>query len=369
MATEKVTDTYSCPYGSASRWRRQLAVLSPPLDPAWSPPPDTEFVDTPMLAVGLAFCVSREGKLLALDASTGRVAWQLETEPGWGVCQLSGDRLLSTPRPGVLVALDPRNGKERESHEIGDLLLGYAAVVGSRVIGPLDDDDGTIAAWDLSKHQYAWRTPSGWSATMLAADESTVCFSESKACVALDISTGAERWRFDATEAGRHTTSLEGERPGRVVRHPIVAGDNVFVGLSGGFIASLALDSGELEWRTHVGGLAATNYAYTPDGTVLFLGDDALVAIDAQSGDIRTRFALSGTSGGTDGPFSPLSVTDRFIWTVDRRGHLVAIARDTGRIDWRHDLRTRVASPPAIGDGRLFVTDLDGRLSVFAASL
>jgi outer membrane protein assembly factor BamB len=63
-----------------------------------------------------------------------------------------------------------------------------------------------------------------------------------------------------------------------------------------------------------------------------------------------------------------MSVTERFVWAVDKRRRLVAISRDDGRIAWRTEVGNLVGSAPAIGDGRLFLTDVDGRLLAYTSA-
>ena len=354
----------ACAYASPGRWQPCATELKPPLVPAWSPPSAEDLVDAPILGGGLAFCVSRPHGLVAVDVRTGEHVWRLEAERAWGSCQLSGDRLLATPRPGRLAVLDPASGAERQSYAVHGILLQYGVVVDDRVVSPLDDS--SLGAWDLAAGAFAWRVPTQWRPTLLAAGGGIVCVAEESAYVALDLATGSERWRFDVAVLGRYTTILWGERPGAATRHPIIAGDSVYVGVTGGLLVALDIASGMPRWTTQVGCPIPHNFALAPNGELLHLADDALVAIDAATGAVRARQLLNDAAGEAgDGPFAPMAVTERFVWAVDHRGRLAAIARADGHIAWRADLRGRVASPPVIADGRLLVVDLDGRLSVF----
>jgi hypothetical protein len=74
--------------------------------------------------------------------------------------------------------------------------------------------------------------------------DGVVCVTEGHAYVALNLASGAERWRLDVTELGRHITIMRGERPGATLRHAIVAGDRAFVGVTGGLLVALELADG-----------------------------------------------------------------------------------------------------------------------------
>jgi outer membrane protein assembly factor BamB len=362
-----MSEPMPCAFGSPGRWRRAPLVLDPPLAPAWLPPPNEDIVDPPVLGHGLAYCVSRPRGLVALDAATGREVWRQETQRAWGNCLLTDGTLVSTPRPGVLTVLDPVTGVELASHTVSNIQLQVGVIIDRLVVSPLEP--GVLGAWDIAAGNFAWRVPTPWTTAPLAAGTGIVCVAEEHAFVARDLANGAERWRFDVTERGRHSTIMRGEQSGVTVGHPIVTSDSVYVGVSGGTLAALDIASGTPRWTAQVGGIAPHNFALAPNGDLLFLSDDALVTIDATTGVVRAVRLLTDVHGAKahEGPFAPMSVTERYVWTVDRQGRLVAIARADARVAWRVDLGGRVAFQPAIADGRLFVVDLEGHLTVYTA--
>ncbi|MDQ6829776.1 MAG: PQQ-like beta-propeller repeat protein [Gemmatimonadota bacterium] len=361
-----MSERVPCVFGSPARWNSARVRLDPPLRPAWSLPND-DLVNPVILGDGRAFCVSDPRGLVALDAASGRELWRQETLSGWGSCQLIEGGLLSTLRPGVLTLLDPTSGRELAAYEVTDIHLHYGVVAGNRVVNPFAD--GSIGVWDLAARTFSWRVPAAWSAKLLATDGQNVCLYERDACVMLDLATGAERWRFDVTELGRHTVLVGDERAGSVVGHPIIAGNCVYIGVTGGWLVALDTASGAVRWKTHVGRIAPNNFALAPNDELLFLGDGALVTLDARTGAIRSRHEfVTADDAIDDGPYAPMAPTERYVWTVDRGGRLVAISRDAGRVYFSVELDGRVASPPSIADGRLFVVDLDGQLTVFASA-
>jgi len=360
-----VNDAYPCEYGSVGRWRPDRIRLDPPLLNAWSPPPGESFVDTPLLGFGLAFCVSRQRGLVALEAWNGNVRWQMETERAWGTAQLVGDRLFTTPRGGNLSILDALTGSTVESHSVEGIVLAYAVVVDRVVVSPVANE--SMGAWDCDKRDFAWRVPTRWAATPIAAGNGVVCVSEQSSCVALDLATGQERWRFDASALGRHK-DLWGEQSGEIVGHPVVAKDTTYVAVTGGSLVALGTAEGTVRWKAKVDDFASHNFSLTPDGALSVLTQDALIVLDAATGVARARHKLAAADRDVAGPFGPMSVTERFVWAVDKRRRLVAISRDDGRIAWRTEVGNLVGSAPAIGDGRLFLTDVDGRLLAYTSA-
>lgn len=353
-------------YGSPGRWLPDPIVLDPPLKPMRLPDAAVDILRPPLLYEGIAFCVSRPYGLLALDSCSLDVLWNLPTEPAWGACLLHADGLLVVPRPGVLVVLDPRTGVERESQSSGDVTLEYSVISQGHIVTPLEA--GLVGAWDVSKAKFAWRVPSRWNLTLLAANDKIVCVTEGHAYVALDLETGVEHWRFDVLEMGRHNTLMHGERPGATVGHPIVTQGQVFAGVTGGWLVCLDASTGAIQWELQVGQFVPRNFMLAPSGELFFLNDDALTVVDSSSGSVRKRQHISGQERiNGDGPFSPITITERFVWTVDALGRLLAITRVEPRVYWRYDLGARVGEPLIIADERLFAVDLSGRLTVLAA--
>lgn len=353
-----------CAYGSIGRWNPGLTRLAPPVAMIWSSSNDAEHVGPPLLGYDRAFCVASRG-LLALRPETGEELWRLDTQRGWGSCQLADRLLLSTPRPGLLAVLDPMTGSLMESFSAAGLLLYEGVVVHGRIISPVEM--GTLAAWDLTSRNFAWRVPSGWESQMLAAGRELVCVPEESSYVALEVKTGAERWRFDVSELGRHSTILWGERPGATAGRPVVNNDTMYGGVSGGWLVAIDLASGAKRWQLQVGGLSPRNHTLAPDGNLIFLSDDELFEIDPALGSVISRKQLTypaGAAGG--GPFAPIAIAERFVWTVDKRAQLVAISRLDASVTVCHSVGNRVAEAPVIGDGRLFLVDLKGRMGVFA---
>jgi len=93
-----------------------------------------------------------------------------------------------------------------------------------------------------------------------------------------------------------------------------------------------------------------------------------LIAVEAARGLLRSDNPLKYPTAvePADGPFAPIAVTEGFVWSVDRLKRLLAIARADARVTVCATPQGNVAAPLVIGDGRLFVVDMDGRLSVFA---
>ncbi|MDT8399203.1 MAG: PQQ-dependent dehydrogenase, methanol/ethanol family [Pseudomonadales bacterium] len=135
-----------------------------------------KFEATPLVFDGVMYTVSPPNDVLALDPLTGRVFWTYSYTPGPDarVCcgrvnrglAVHGNTLFMGAIDGHLLALDARSGQLKWDVEVGPAALGYALtlaplVVKDKVIvGPAGGEYGIrgfIAAYDVETGKEAWR--------------------------------------------------------------------------------------------------------------------------------------------------------------------------------------------------------------------
>ncbi|GGM67558.1 outer membrane protein assembly factor BamB [Halarchaeum rubridurum] len=199
---------------------------------------------------------------------------------------------------------------------------------------------------------------------------------------AFDAADGTERWRYDTAAETKGT--------------PAVADGTVYVAARDGLHAVDAA-SGERvfrqsavadPWSTPVAAHGAV-YAFGGDG------NDSLVAVDAASGDVRWRTALSGMGNappvadasrlyvGTEsgvaaldpadgsvaarlgGSGTPAALAGNVVYAADR-GTLRALDRDGGGELWAHETE-RVQVTDVISQSIYSVTPVEGAVYVHAA--
>ncbi len=65
---------------------------------------------------------------------------------------------------------------------------------------------------------------------------------------------------------------------------------------------------------------------------------------------------------------STVAIHDGLVIAPDHAGFVHCLDADTGRTNWKHDMRAHVISSPLIADGKVYVGDEDGKYSVLALS-
>lgn len=115
--------------------------------------------------------------------------------------------------------------------------------------------------------------------------------------------------------------------------------------------------AGTVEWHKHVPDSGGRSVA---DGSLLVSTSDALVALDAATGDRQWECACSW-------PEAPSVAGDvAYIATIGGQVHAVGAA--TGEGLWQLDLEERILSQPAISGGTVYVATEDGKLHALEES-
>jgi outer membrane protein assembly factor BamB len=206
--------------------------------------------------------------------------------------------------------------------------------------------------WRVDRDQTRFRAPVVANGTVLLPEVDDQVESESRVR-AFDLQTGEERWQSNELCCG--------PGPGGAV----VAGDTVFVHTRDG-VAALALADGSTLWtgtpKTDRG--AVTAAPVVTDG-LLTLHQRLDESIRVDTYDARTGQHCATRTLDFEVREGPaLSPTRRF---VAADGDLIALDRDDWSIDWRQALPRRAYVAPRYHDGQVYVSGFDGHLVALAA--
>jgi polyvinyl alcohol dehydrogenase (cytochrome) len=384
------------------------------------------------------FVTNRSGKFYALDARTGCVHWSVDdlvarTTPmviksaiapsGWATFVGQSDRIVR--------AFDAQTGKELwrserlEAHPVS-VLTGSPVVAGDRLIVPISSIEeaaamskayacctfrGSVAALDLKTGKLLWKTsmisepskvirekdsglkvqgPAGaavWSAPSIDLKRGLVyavtgdSYTDidtvgADAVVALDLKTGAIRWRRQVTEKdnfvmGCGPTSQSGNCPSPMGPDydfgatPILmtakGGKQVLVaGQKSGVVYGLAPDTGALLWKTTVGAgsaLGGVEWGIGADDTRVYvpISDLGRLFTEGQPGAVPARPGLNALD----------PATGAIVWSTPAPKAPCVYASDKGKPS--RCARSQSAAP-AIIPGLVFEGALDGWFRAYDAA-
>ncbi len=277
----------------------------------------------PTVDEGILYAANADGDLFAVEADTGKLIWRVETglpvSAGPGVA----DGLLAIgTTEGQLAAFDTRTGEELWRRDLSSEILAVPAI-GSGVV-VVHAGDGKLFG--------------------------------------LDAASGGQLWLYDHKVP---VLTLRGSSS------PVISGGSVYCGLAGGKLISLSLDSGTIEWESHVtvpSGRSDLERMVDVDTDPLLYGGS--VYAGAYQGDVA---ALGEGSGNIFwkrkiSVYNNMAVNWQQLAVTDDQGFVWSLDPDTGSARWRQKaLVNRALSAPALQGDFTVVGDFEGYLHWLSA--
>ena len=352
------TPAFSWPvYGfDPARTHSAPLQLRPPFRTVWKVYSDSSFIEfPPVLASGRLFFGTNHGLVLAVEASSGRIAWHrqfagcIASSPavGNGIAYIG---LMNPPpctgtAPSFLVALDTRNGKTLWRFRAG-VIETSPLLAGGRVY--FGSWDHRVYALDARTGRLAWSFATGdrVKGGVALAGRTVYAGSYDGQLYALDARSGRLRW------------TAGGGRLGRLYATPSVAHGRLFVSSTNGRVYAFSLSGNELWW------VQTGSYVYSPAalaGGTAYVGsyDHRLYALSQATG--RTRWAFDAGAPISGAPtvigglvyFSTCGSCSSYESDARAR-RTFALDAATGRLVWRFP---DGEYSPVIGDReRLYLT-------------
>jgi outer membrane protein assembly factor BamB len=352
---------------------------APLAKPAWTFDAGSPVWAGAAYAEGTVYAGGQDGRLHALDARTGREKWSFAAGGPIRVRATAADGVVYFQADdGFAYALEAADGRERWRQRVVekpierlplddpksrfDRFGSDVAVVGGRLY--LGTHDGRVVALDPARGDKAWEFASGDSVLAApAVDSGRLYFGSFDGFVyALDAATGALLWKRDTR--------------GAVVSTPAVAGDKVVVGNRAYDFLGLDAATGEPAWTRYIWFSWVESSATARDGVAYVGSSDAaaVYAFDVRTGERRWKTDVYGWAWGQPAVTQTrvyAGTSSRQDYLADHKGLVVAMDRSTGRPVWHF-----VAEPapkgaygfpgsPAVGEGRVFATGLDGKVYAF----
>jgi outer membrane protein assembly factor BamB len=318
----------------------------------------------PSVQQGYVYVADNKGRIIAMNAHTGKVLWERETGlPFSGGPAVSANQIVVGSSDGDLVALSKRDGAAIWNARLDSEVLSIPRIAGSTVLAHTLDD--SVHALDLATGDRLWKysyqapvlTLRGSSTPAIAGETAIVGISGGK-LVKLELQTGLPLWETTVTPP--HGRS-ELERIADIDADPIIVEGIVYVATFNGDLAAVDLASGSVLWRRRL----SAHAGLTESGGVLYVTDsDDLV--------------WAATPADGTGIWKQNGLKYRRLTAPAVLGNLVAVGDFEGYVHWldRRDgrlvARTRVAKGPITGRlqvhaGTLYVYGDDGTVAALSA--
>jgi outer membrane protein assembly factor BamB len=318
---------------------------------------------SPLALGGRIFHADRPGRLVALEATSGRILWRRDiTPPGDSLdpaVHLSGgigagaDLLLIGTREGRVIALDPANGTVRWETQLSSEISAAPVASGRIVIARTHD--GRLYALDAASGNRLWvyssaappLTLRGAGRALIDGDRVYAGFSSGK-LAALALDDGEVLWEIAVgTPEGRS----EFERLVDVDADPVLAANTVFAASYQNRLVAISTISGRIVWSRDL----SIFQNLLLDGATLYITteQDGIMAIDRANGNVLWRQDMLASRGLS----APVMFRGRIV-VADRQGYLHWLSPDDGALTGRYRISDApVRAPLVVSEGALYVID------------
>jgi outer membrane protein assembly factor BamB len=275
------------------------------------------FTFVPAQAAGSVFTAAADGTVSRIDAATGRRVWRIDA----GMPLTAG------------VGSDGN----------------YVAVAGDKGKVLVFDEEGKLLWKDQASSEILSSPAVGQGLVIVRSTDNQI--------VAYDATSGTRRWVVRRSVPALTLRNASGI---------LIAGQTAYVGLPGGHLLAIALNSGATKWEVAVGDPhGATELERIADvaGTPVMIGRE--VCAVSYQGRVACMDAVNGALGWTKDLSSDvgLALDERFVFAADEHGNVNAFMRDTGTSVWRNTQLTnrRLSAPVSfgravvVGDGQGYV--------------
>ncbi len=237
----------------------------------WTQDLDAPGTSAPTVRDGLVYVVARNSTAWALDATNGRIQWQLSGTPsignfsGGAGAAVSGDLAVFPFPSGEVVATFPQGGTRRWQTVLSGERLGRAAGLITDIAGdPVISGDrvyvgnfgGQVAALDAFSGDRIWTLNEGALGPVWPAGNSVFIVNDVNELVRIDADSGAPIWRTPLPTAVIESSN----RQPAVAAYfgPVLAGGRLIVAGSDGVLRQFDPVSGALVGTAQIPGGAAS---------------------------------------------------------------------------------------------------------------
>jgi outer membrane protein assembly factor BamB len=325
---EPLPQTISWPVFGGGPKRTQVLPpkLRPPFRRVWTLKAHSLLEFPPVIAYGRLYLGTNSGRVLAVDAATGKVAWRknvkrcIASSPavGDGVVYVSQMDDAPCPvhdetQPGYVVALDAATGRRVWKFKTGINESSPLLDKGVLYFGTWDGKVYALAA-KTKKPLWTFETGDRVKGGAALARGTLLVPSYDGNVYGIDAATGEERW-----------TSSPGAP---LYATPAVAGGRVFVGSTGGSVYAYDVEDGGFVWSRSLGDAVYSSPAVWRNTVYVGSYNGSLYALDAASGDVRWQFAAEGPISG-----APVVMAGN-VYVSTLGGRTFGLDARTGRKRW-----------------------------------
>ena len=327
-------------------------AVNPPLTLKWAKDLGFETDSSPVIVNEVLYIGTTFG-IFALDAKSGKEMWRYPTN-GFikSVPAVANGVLYIGADDKQFYAIDAKDGTLKWVNK--NALAGYtaSAAVANKLVYAMPRD-GSFYALDISNGEIIWSSIAGKvSESSPAVGEGIIAFgTDGGAIVALDASTGKEKWRYDTGVSD-------------IKSSPVITDGTIIIGSDDGSVYAFSTDKGTLKWKYST----SDNVESSPsvkNGVVYFGSKDSnFFAVDAVTGKLKWKFPYSGQV------LSAPAISNDVVYFGTRNNFIYGLDANSGQLLWKNSTGQNdkdYITSPAISGNMLFAATHSGIVYAYSS--
>ena len=321
----------------------------------WEVPVGDVVHGPPVFAGGVIYLISREGRLAAIDSSTGNRLWAFRPNPDSPVFSpvAVANGLVYVGQDKRVYALNAQTGRKVWKFKTKNLSLSAPLVAGSTLYFGCFDD--FFYALDANTGRLKWKIRVGDSDTPAVFDGNTVFFVSADFTInrsylyAVDGETGQQKWRMERPASTGWELGLT------------VADGLLYIGTGDGRFHALDTLTGQDVWG-YEGGDAHWSGPAVAGGLVYVGNQDRYVhALDGRTGELLWKFQAEDWAFAS--PIVSGGVVYFGVGNLDQSEggrHFYAVDGLTGQELWKFQASGRIMAAACTGNGAVYFASMIG---------
>ena len=309
------------------------------------------FESTAAIVGGTIYIGSTDGKLYAIDLTTGKKRWEFSTELGFSASAAVRDgQVFIGDSDGGFYCVDARSGK-----------LHWKFAADAEINSSANFYRDCVLFGSQDAHLYCLKANTGEVVWKYESQDQIRCFPTIVGQQCFVAGCDSRLHKIDLQQ-GKSIADVQIDSPTGCA--PAAMNGHVFVGTEGNAFLAVDVPTMKVFWRyenTRRASAYRGSAAVTPEAVFVGSRDKSLHALDPKTGRSLWDFA---TKGRIDS--SPVVVGDRvFVGSSD--GRIYGVDRKTGREVWRFEAGGAVNASAAVAAGRMVIGTDAGSLYCFGA--
>jgi outer membrane protein assembly factor BamB/predicted phosphodiesterase len=327
----------------------------------WTYQSGANVISTPVVVNHLVVFGNQEGKVEALDSSTGKRVWSYQTEgPIFSSPAASNGLIVLGSSDGTVYALDVK-GRLKWKSVTGASVLGSPLIENNRVF--IGGSDHHFYALDLNTGKPIWSFEGleGPVVSRPVIEEERLVFGAwDKNLYCLNKVTGALLWKWN------NGSTVINYSPAACI--PVIKDTVVYIVAPDRYLTAIGLQGGKTLWRTNEAtvreSLGISNNGKLVYGKTM---QDTVVAFYTNAGTAKLAWKMNAGYGYEHAPSMLIEKGGRLYFGT-RNGVVYAIDPATQEIAWAYKIdNSMVNTVNVFNGGALIASTMDGKLVLLRA--